>query len=146
MNIHKLRTYITPSIIKYLVVGVGSLMADYSIFLILYYALGVGTAIAAPAGLVVGLVVNFVINKMWSFSNLEIKKKDLVRQATYYVFLVGFNSLFTYLLIEWLKHSYNVEPRFSKLIASACTILWNYVIYKKIIFKPNVPKEVTEIY
>lgn len=146
MNIHKLKNYMTPSIIKYLVVGVGSLIADYSIFLVLYYVLNTGTAVAAPVGLIVGLVVNFVANKIWSFSNQEIKKKDLVRQAVYYGVLVGCNSLFTYVLIEVFKRNYGIEPRFSKLIASACTILWNYIIYKKIIFKPNVPKEVTEIY
>jgi putative flippase GtrA len=146
MNIRKIRIYITPNIIKYLAVGIGSFMADYCIFLTLYYVLGFSTAVAAPVGLVVGLIVNFTINKIWSFGNREIKKKDLIRQLTYYVLLVAFNSMFTYMFIEWLKNSHDVEPRISKLLASVCTILWNYIIYKKIIFKPNVPKEVTEIY
>ena len=146
MNIRKIRIYITPNIIKYLAVGIGSFIADYCIFLTLYYALGFSTAVAAPVGLVVGLIVNFTINKIWSFGNREIKKKDLIRQLTFYVLLVVFNSMFTYIFIEWLKYSYDVEARISKLLASVCTILWNYIIYKKIIFKPNVPKEVTEIY
>ncbi len=109
--------------------------ADYLVFVFLYYGIHTGTAIAAPVGLTVGFVSNFILNKLWSFSSRMLNSKQVLKQAVFYVSLVIFNSFFTYLFIEWMKNMNLLEPKFSKLLATAIITLWNYIIYKRIIFK-----------
>lgn len=135
MNIDKLTRIITPSLMRYIVVGFASLTADYFIFIVFYYALHLGTAIAAPTGLVVGLVINFTLNKLWSFKNYEVNNRTLARQLLFYMLLVIVNSIFTYYFIEIFKISSILEPKISKLIATAIITLWNYALYNKLIFK-----------
>lgn len=135
MNIDKPFQLLTPPMFRYAVVGVTSLVADYLVFLTLYYIFDTGTAVAAPAGIILGLIVNFILNKLWSFDNQESSKKNVTKQIVLYLLLVLVNILFTYFLIETLKNAFNFEPKHIKLLASACTIMWNYTIYQKIIFK-----------
>lgn len=135
MNRHKFLNIDIKTALRYFSVGVGSLVVDYLVFLLLYYTFNAGSAIAVPSGLIIGLIVNFVLNKLWSFGNKDIKNNTIVKQALFYIILVIINSFFTYYLVEIFKNSFSIEPKVTKLIASACTILWNYFIYQKIIFK-----------
>lgn len=141
MNRHKIFGINLKTAIRYLSVGVGSLVVDYLVFLMLYYVFNTGSAIAVPSGLIVGLVVNFILNKLWSFGDKDITDNIILKQAFFYIVLVLINSLFTYFLVELFRKNLNIEPKVTKLIASACTILWNYLIYQKIIFK-NPKKQI----
>ena len=139
MSRNKLLNIDPKAAVRYLSVGVGSLVVDYLVFLMLYYVFNTGSAIAVPSGLIVGLIVNFILNKLWSFGDKNTSESKLAKQIILYIFLVIFNSLFTYILVESFKNHFDFEPKFTKLLASACTILWNYFIYQKVIFKK--PKE-----
>ena len=135
MRLDNITRLITPSLVRYLTVGVLSLVVDYVIFITLYYVFHAGTAVAAPAGLMIGLVVNFLLNKAWSFGDKDFTApKQLMRQIVLYGLLVAFNSVVTYFLIESLKRV-GIEPKFSKLMATAVITLWNYVLYQKVIFR-----------
>lgn len=137
MAINKLIHFIAPSLLRYTIVGFVSLTADYIVFMLLYRLFGINTAIAVPAGLTVGLVVNFMLNKLWSFGNRDHLIKQYIKQVIYYIVLVIINSVFTYFFIELLRINNLLDPEFSKLFATAITTLWNYVLYKKIIFRSD---------
>lgn len=120
--------------IKYILVGIISLFVDYGIFIGLYYGLHSGTAVAAPVGLIAGLLVNFFLNKSWSFRGAQYIH-NVIGQAFMYIVLVIINSAFTYYFIEHLKNNSLIEPNIGKLLSTGCVAIWNYVIYKKIIFR-----------
>jgi len=122
-------------IIKYLVSGAASLAADYGTFLLLYYIAGVDLSISVPAGLVTGLVVSFVLNKFWAFeATKQPSQHKLVIQMIMYGILVAFNTAFTYYFVKILL-SYEIPASVSKLLAVVITVCWNYVLYKRIIFR-----------
>lgn len=137
MAINKLIHFIAPSLLRYIIVGFVSLTADYIVFMLLYRLFDINTAVAVPAGLTVGLVVNFMLNKLWSFNNRDHLIKQYAKQVIYYLVLVIINSIFTYFFIELLKTNNLLEPEFSKLFATAIITLWNYVLYTKIIFRSD---------
>lgn len=137
---NKLTTLISTRFLRYVIVGGISFIGDYATFLVFYYVLHSGTALAAPAGLVVGFVINFTLNKAWSFENKGHDTKLVLTQVGMYVTLVVINTIFTYFFVELLKNADLLAPKYSKLLASILIIAWNYIIYKKIIFRSE-PRE-----
>lgn len=131
---NKLATLVGMNFVRYVVVGAVSFVGDYATFITFYYVLHTGTAIAAPAGLVAGFILNFALNKLWSFQNKDTAPKQVAKQVVQYVFLVGINTVFTYYFVETLRTADIIAPKFSKVLASVLIVAWNYIIYKKIIF------------
>lgn len=124
-------------IIKYLVSGVTSLAADYGTFLLLYYILNISLRISVPTGLVTGLVVSFVLNKFWAFEAAkQLGQHKLALQMVMYGILVALNTAFTYYFVK-VSLTYSVPASVSKLVAVAATVCWNYVLYKKVIFRES---------
>ena len=121
--------------IKYLVSGIASLAADYGTFLFLYYVTGLGLGISVPAGLATGLVASFLLNKFWAFeATKRPSQHKLILQMIMYGVLVAFNTAFTYYFVKILL-SYGTPASVSKLLAVVITVCWNYIIYKRVIFK-----------
>jgi putative flippase GtrA len=120
-------------IVKYLVVGVGSLAIDYDLLLFQYHELHIPLGIASAISFCVGLLVNFALNKYWAF-NAARGGKQSTQQAVMYGVLVVVNVLFTSIFISWVSQ-YHIGPEISKLFTTALTTLWNYVLYKAVIFK-----------
>ena len=122
-------------IVKYLVSGVLSLCADYGTFMLLYYIFSVSLRISVPAGLITGLIVSFLLNKLWAFE--ATKQQDhhkLGVQMFLYGALVAWNTIFTYYFVK-IALIYGIPASVSKLCAVAMTVCWNYILYKKLIFK-----------
>ena len=94
------------------------------------------------SGLVLGFIVNFSMNKFWTFkaSRENSHHKPLV-QLELYSGLFIFNYSFTYFLV-WGLQQHNIQPGLGKLAAVGCVTIWNYFVYKLTIFKENVDVDV----
>ena len=122
-------------LVFYVISGVASLVADYSTFIILYYICNLSVEISAPIGLVVGFVVSFLMNRLWTFKHQASKgKRQSIKQLTLYLVLFIINNLFTVVFINYLA-SIGVLAAVSKIFSTIIITLWNYVLYKKVIFK-----------
>jgi len=122
-------------IIKYLISGVVSVGADYGTFMLLYYVVGVSLRISVPTGLITGLIVSFALNKFWAFESSKQKGYYSIHvQVVMYIILVIFNTLFTYYFVK-IALVHGMPASISKLLAVAATVCWNYMLYKKLIFK-----------
>lgn len=121
------------SLFKYIVVGVGSLAVDYVALLFLYRIINVDLALATFVSFLMGLTVNFVLNKFWAFQAKNDKMNNIFQTATY-LLLVAFNSLFTVIAVVRLE-AIDIPPEISKPLSVVMITLWNYVLYKKVIFK-----------
>jgi putative flippase GtrA len=124
-------------VVRYVVVGVSSLAVDYSILLVLFHIFGVNVAIASIIAMVCGLVVNFMLNKLWSFK-AEGGAKQSVKQAVLYGTLVVINLAFTSWFASYML-TFHIGPEISKLVSTATITLWNYALYKVLIFKTPEP-------
>lgn len=125
---------IPPSVVKYLCVGIISITVDYGLLLLFYRVLGVPLEIATATAFILGLIVNFMLNRLWSF-NAKPGRRNAIRQMVLYGILVFLNTIFTVFVVGYASSYWNIPPEISKPVCVLLTTVWNYVLYKKVIFK-----------
>lgn len=128
-----MRQLFAPSVIKFLVVGVVSFGVDYTTLLVLNKVLAVQLNVATTIAFLVGLLINFTLNKLWTFEVRGGAKQSAV-QAVEYGILVIINLAFTNVFISSLA-SQNFGPEVTKPIATGVVMITNYIVYKTIIFR-----------
>lgn len=123
--------------VRYVLVGLISVGVDYGMLLAAYHVFSLDLRVATTVGFLVGLLVNFLLNKFWAFQADHSAKRS-AQQGVMVALLVGFNLLVTNIVIVYL-HRWNVGPEVSKILTTGMITLWNYVLYKKLIFKAPAP-------
>lgn len=127
----------TPSFRRYLLTGICAFAVDYLVLTSLYYVLNVWLVVATSAGFISGLVVSFTVNRLWVFGRAG-RQRNPFHQSAEYITLVIFNYLFTVLVVSGLNHL-GIQPFYGKILVTGCIVVWNYLLFKKIIFsKSNV--------
>jgi putative flippase GtrA len=129
--------FLRKSLVRYVVVGASSLAVDYTILLVLFHLFGVHVAVASVIAMICGLIVNFLLNKLWSFQ-AEGGAKQSAKQAVLYGTLVVINLTFTSWFASYML-TLHIGPEVSKLVSTATITLWNYILYKLLIFKAPEP-------
>lgn len=122
---------VSVKFIKYAIVGVLALAADYFVFLNLYYHVGSGVIVATVLSQVSGLLISYALNRFWTFHRTN--KKPALRQFAKLGMLFIFNTIFSYIAIAALIY-YEAPAYLAKLFTIGCIVTWNYFIYKKSIF------------
>ncbi len=138
------RQQLTPhairQLLRYGATGMSAVVADYGGFALLYGLLKVPLLVATVTSLLAGFVVSFVLNRIWVFgaSKQKAHKKPQLQIALYTLLFV-FNTAFTYLFIFYANQRFGVSAYISKLCTICLVMAWNFVAYKKVIFKvaPN---------
>lgn len=132
-----LQKTLQKTFVRYVIVGLISVGIDYSTLLAAYRVFSLDLPVATTIGFLVGLLVNFLLNKFWAFQADHSTKRS-VQQGLMVALLVGFNLLVTNIVIVYL-HRWHVGPEVSKVLTTGMITLWNYVLYKKLIFKTPTP-------
>lgn len=136
-HVENIQTYLKKKkrLVTYIICGISAVFADYFTFLLLHYIAGLSIEVAAPIGLVVGLVVSFVMNRSLTFSDQVSKGvRRTTLQVALYAVLFLVNNIITVYSINLLI-TVGVSAAVGKLFVSALITLWNYALYKSIIFK-----------
>lgn len=115
--------------IKYLVVGGSSAAIELVLFQLFSAGFGVAVAYANIAAVVISTVFNFLVNRNVTFKSTANPARSLVL----YLLLFAFNTTFSTTVIAFAA-SYGVYPLAAKLFTMACIVLWNFVLYRKVIF------------
>lgn len=110
---------------------------DYLIMVFLTEVFHVHYTISIAIGGVIGAVINFALNKTWSFRSNNQPYKNSGRIQLFKFTLVAINSIFlkslgTYLVTTFLKIDYKLSRIIIDLIVS---ILFNYTLQKQWVFK-----------
>lgn len=126
---------ISESLLKYIVVGISAVIVDYGSFYILYSKFNAGLVLANSIGFVLGLCASFFLNRIWSFKSSGYSKKA-AHQLAAYLTLAVVNLVVTNLLIVGMV-KLGIPALIAKLIAIAMTTIWNYLLFKFIIFKAD---------
>lgn len=125
------------SFVRYVIVGLLSVGVDYSVLLLAYHLLSMDLALSATVGFLVGLLVNFLLNKFWAF-NASHSARQTAKQATMVTLLVVFNLTITNIVVVYLNE-WHIGPEVSKILTTGMITAWNYILYKKLIFKEPAP-------
>lgn len=134
----KIKKLIKIETLKYLASGTAAFIVDYSILVLSFYVLGSGLGLATTLGYVSGFFVSYLFNRYWVFGKNGSTKKPTL-QIVQYTSLVIFNYVFTLFSIKILDRM-EVEPSISKILVMGIIVVWNYLIFQKIIFADRSSK------
>jgi putative flippase GtrA len=124
-------------LLRFLAVGFCAFGVEYATFYILYAELAWHLYIANSLSFILGMITSFSLNRMWTFISHKDYSKKVPHQLSYYAALAIINFILTNVIVETLA-SISLSPKIGKLIAMITTSLWNYVLYKFIIFSYKV--------
>lgn len=113
----------------YLVVGGVSAAIELGLFQILIL-LSVSIPVSNVVAVVVSTVFNFAVNKNVTFKSTS----NILRSAVLYVLLLLFNTALSTIVISLLSSS-GWAPILAKALMMCVIISWNFVIYRKVIFR-----------
>lgn len=105
-------------------------MTELAIFQSLLLLFNVNVSISNIIAVAVSTVFNFAMNGMVTFK----ESSNLPRSVVLYLLLFFFNTIFSTTVITTLVNS-GTPPLIAKIITMACIVLWNFILYKKVVFK-----------
>lgn len=117
-------------IAKYLFVGGSSALLELVLFQVLYAVCGWQIAVSNVCAVVVATAYNFLHNRSWAFG----QSGNPTRSVILYLLLFAFNTTFSTTAISVLV-AHGAPSVAAKLFTQVCIVLWNYVLYRKVIFK-----------
>ncbi len=124
------------SFIRYIIVGGSAFAIEYLSYLFLLKALKFNYVTASIIVYSVIFWFVFYTNRRWSFQSDGAVLPQLVK----YLLLFAFNNLVgNILLLRFLTETLKISDVISPIIKMACIVIWNYFIYKHIIYRsrPN---------
>lgn len=80
---------------------------------------------------IVAFWVNFLLNRFWSFKS----KVNIFKQLRQYSALFIFNLIVTSALLYFLSDKIGIMPKISKVLVMGMVVCWNFILYKKVIYK-----------
>lgn len=114
---------------KYLFAGGSSALIELLIFQSLCSLLHDSVVVANLIAIACSTVYNFAFNRNVTFKS----SSNVVRSGVLYCLLLLFNSAFSTCFIA-VASGMGLLPIVAKIISMCCTVCWNYVIYRKVIF------------
>jgi putative flippase GtrA len=116
---------------RYLIVGFSTVGFETLVLWILKEYIGINLIVANTMAYTISFIFNFYLNRTWSFSS----KSDISYQLKAYGVLFVFNLFASNMIIHLLTNVAGVYYMLSKFISIAMIVSWNFVLYKKIIYK-----------
>lgn len=117
------RTLVDRSFYRYAIVGVGSNLTVYLVFVALIWS-GVSAVSAAAICYAIGLTISYLVNRRWSFESTASHRSDLTR----FLFAYGVGLLATLVFISVLTHF--LRPEFAQILNIGLTAIVIYACLK----------------
>lgn len=127
-----IRALLQKSGVRYIIVG-GTVYVLELIIIIFAQAQGASPTVAVAISFVLGLIISFFLQKLFSFRDKRMHHKILIPQVIAVTLLVLWNFTFTIMLTRLLQDV--LPPTVTRTIALAITVIWNYYLYKTRIFR-----------
>jgi putative flippase GtrA len=127
-----LKQRVSKSFLKYIGVGIVAFGVEYGSFYALYLNAKWPLYFANSISFGLGLLTSFLLNRLWTFGGKNYQKKA-AHQLSFYIALALINLLLTNVFIGVLE-KIGTNPRIGKLVAMVITSLWNYFLFKALIF------------
>ncbi len=120
---------------RYLIVG-GSVYVLELVIIVVALRLGATPVQAVTLSFLIGLVVSFMLQKLFTFGDIRMHHKVVIPQVIAVVLLVLFNLAFTLVVTELLQHVLSAVA--TRTLALGITTIWNFYLYKTRIFNQGV--------
>lgn len=128
-------------VVRYAVVGFVNTAIDFGL-LFLLKSLGVPVEFANICSTGAAFIFSFFANKKYTFKTTD---TDVAREMALFVVVTLFGLWvlqtivinLTMPLAKQIVGDQNIALLIAKLIATAVSLVWNYVLYSKLVFKKN---------
>ena len=88
-------------------------------------------------------IISFLMNKKITFKSVSNNKKELIREMVLFILVTLFGLWViqnivistTMPIFENLLKNKRISLLLSKLIATVFSLIWNFILYKKVVFK-----------
>jgi putative flippase GtrA len=116
--------------IRYFITGALATVSEYIVFTTIYTGFRALYA-ANTIGMSVGFIISFVMNRSWSFKSKGNPVRQLVLTLILFIINLGISNVF----IHILSNMVGIHPQLSKLMVMGVIVMWNFVLYRKVIYK-----------
>ncbi|HHW48642.1 MAG TPA: GtrA family protein [Clostridiaceae bacterium] len=116
---------------RYVISGLISACVEYTMLLVLTEFAGIWYILSNTIAYVSGFWLSFLLNRFWSFKS----KDNILRQLLLYSMLFICNLVLTNMLLYLLTSVTGIPYAISKIFVMGIAVLWNFIIYKKIIYR-----------
>jgi putative flippase GtrA len=120
------------SSVRYILVG-GTVYILELLIIFAAQARGASPTTAVAISFTLGLIISFLLQKLFSFGDKRMHHKILIPQVVAVAVLVIWNFTFTIVITRLFESI--LPPTITRTIALAITTIWNYYLYKTRIFK-----------
>ena len=115
--------------IKYLIIGGSAFVVEYTLFLLLRMVLHYILANVIIYTIMFWAV--FLANKFINFKS----RSNFGKQLSRYTILYFINLVVTNLMLYGLSEYFMLDPAFGKFFVTGAACLWNFLLYKFVIYK-----------
>ena len=119
-------------IIKFGIVGGLAFLIDYSLLYVLTEFLKIHYLYSSIISFIVSLIFNYIASIKWVF---DVSQKQTLKDFIIFIILstigLGINQFVMYVMVEKI----NVWYMFSKIVATAIVMVWNFITRKIFIEK-----------
>lgn len=134
MKINKIKDFIKnknihKQFIKYLLVGGSTAVFELSLFTLFRKVIFLNIISSNITATILATLLNFIINRRWSFKS----DSNIIRSLIAYIILFSFNTIFSTAAISFMVKS-NIPDVFAKLITICMVTMWNFILYRKLVF------------
>ncbi len=116
---------------RYAITGLTSAAIEFSLLYVFRDIAKLSVVLSNSIALSIVFWFNFFINRIWSFKSTANLKKQLAMYFFLFVFNLAASDIIMYLLTDKLSMSYLL----AKVFAIGAIVGWNFIIYRKIIYK-----------
>ncbi len=131
LDFFNLKTFLQMT--RYIITGLVSAFSYILIIYILTDYIGIGKYYSITVSYVTVFWLNFLLSKFWTFKYKQINSTK--KQLLFYTALFVFNLLATYIIVHVLTDILGVYYIISTIICNILTMGWNFILYKKAIYK-----------
>ncbi len=118
-------------VIRYLVTGFSSAAIEFTLLFIFRDLAGLSILAANTAALAIVFWFNFLVNRLWSFKSKMKLSKQLPMYLVLFVINIGASDLIMYLLTD----KAGIQYLLAKVFAIGAVVSWNFILYRKVIYK-----------
>lgn len=117
-------------IFLYLLVGGGTALLEILVFSVLLRVFGTNLVVANIVAVCIATATNFILNGTVTFRS----SGNIIRSIVLYILLFLFNMAFSTATISLLS-KFGVTEEIAKVCTMICIVIWNYLLYKKVVFR-----------
>ena len=113
---------------KFLGVGIVSTVIDWAVFILIYAMIGFNHQVALVFAFISGAIVNFILNKKYTFEN----KSQSAYQPLLFLTIAASMLLFSLYLLDFFVKF--VDPVIGRIVVTGIVFFANFLLHKFITF------------